>query len=44
MLILLRIDSFDEKLIIIGDKIKGKRPGNYSGLYCGLVTGWYCGD
>jgi hypothetical protein len=26
MLILSRIDSFDEKLIMTGDKIKGKRP------------------
>ena len=44
MLILGRIDSLDAKLIMTGDKIKKEEAGSDSGLYCGLVAGWCCGD
>jgi hypothetical protein len=44
MLILLRIDSFDEELIMTGHKIQGKGPVATPAYIADWVAGWYCGD
>jgi hypothetical protein len=44
MLILLRIDSFDAKLIMTGGKIKGKRPVATPAYIAVWWRDWYCGD
>jgi hypothetical protein len=44
MLILLRIDSFDEELIMTGHKIKGKGPVATPAYIADWMAGWYCGD